>query len=281
MSTPYLGKNNGCKVDIYQIEQAEVRNSKLEDNYDTEKVTRDAFLGGLLHLLQPQKGYRAAIDSVLLAASVRAAPEERILDVGSGVGTVCFCVSARVPSIKAHGIEINPFYAALSQRNARDNGVSGWVCHTGDVYAPEQDVRRMVFDHVITNPPFYSGRCPSPSPVLGRDVARREKPGGLSKWLQFCQARLAPGGELTLVHLPDRLPEILSALTPEMKGIEVLPLQPRRLEKPSRIIVRARKGRGKPFSLAVPRILHNELGSDFTQEMQGILRGGRPLLWSP
>jgi hypothetical protein len=40
-------------------------------------LSDDAFLGGKLQLLQPEKGYRAGIDAVLLAASVPASDEIR------------------------------------------------------------------------------------------------------------------------------------------------------------------------------------------------------------
>ncbi len=39
---------------------------------DDLETTKDAFLGGLLMLEQPAKGYRAGIDPVLLAATVPA-----------------------------------------------------------------------------------------------------------------------------------------------------------------------------------------------------------------
>ena len=37
-----------------------------------DDLTRDAFLGGRVTLLQPRRGYRAGTDPVLLAASVEA-----------------------------------------------------------------------------------------------------------------------------------------------------------------------------------------------------------------
>ncbi|HBU54373.1 MAG TPA: methyltransferase, partial [Sulfitobacter sp.] len=40
------------------------------DVFDPDALTRDAFLGGKLHLWQPRKGYRAGVDPVLLAATV-------------------------------------------------------------------------------------------------------------------------------------------------------------------------------------------------------------------
>ena len=48
----------------------------------TEALTRDALLGGKLHLWQPQKGYRAGVDPVLLAATVPAQAGDSLLDLG-------------------------------------------------------------------------------------------------------------------------------------------------------------------------------------------------------
>src|SRR3546814_2433427 len=48
-------------------------------------ITEDAFLGGRVKLRQPEVGYRAAIDPVLLAAAVTAVAGERVADLGCGV----------------------------------------------------------------------------------------------------------------------------------------------------------------------------------------------------
>ena len=59
---------------------------------NNDELSNDAFLGGKLKLLQPRTGFRAGIDSVLLAASVTASPGEKVLDIGIGVGAVLFCL---------------------------------------------------------------------------------------------------------------------------------------------------------------------------------------------
>ena len=59
-------------------------------------ATEDRLLGGKVRLRQPRDGYRAAIDPVLLAASVPAKPGERVLDLGTGAGAAALCLMARV-----------------------------------------------------------------------------------------------------------------------------------------------------------------------------------------
>ncbi|WP_348656358.1 methyltransferase, partial [uncultured Sulfitobacter sp.] len=78
------------------------------DVFDPDALTRDAFLGGKLHLWQPRKGYRAGVDPVLLAATVPAQAGQRVLELGCGVGAVSLCLGARVPGLQLTGVEIQP-----------------------------------------------------------------------------------------------------------------------------------------------------------------------------
>ena len=63
------------------------------------ELTRDAFLGGRLHLWQPVNGYRAGVDPVLLAASVNARAGQAVLELGCGGGTAMLCLGKRVSGL--------------------------------------------------------------------------------------------------------------------------------------------------------------------------------------
>ena len=125
-----------------------------QTGFSQEELTEDAFLDGRVRLLQPIAGYRAATDPVFLAAACPARAGERVLDLGSGAGAAAFCLAARVPGVRVEGLERQPAYAALSERNAARNGVD-WRVWRGDVAAPPAELRQISFDHVITNPPFF------------------------------------------------------------------------------------------------------------------------------
>ncbi|MBC8158750.1 MAG: methyltransferase, partial [Alphaproteobacteria bacterium] len=71
---------------------------------DEPIVSEDAVLGGRVRLFQPVSGYRAAIDPVLLAASIQAGGNEQVLDVGCGVGAVALCLAARLKDVRVYGI---------------------------------------------------------------------------------------------------------------------------------------------------------------------------------
>ena len=53
-----------------------------------EDLTQDRFLDGRLTVSQPRKGYRAAMDPVLLAAACPARPGQSVLELGCGAGVV-------------------------------------------------------------------------------------------------------------------------------------------------------------------------------------------------
>ena len=89
------------------------------------RLTDDAFLGGGLRILQPEAGYRAGIDAVLLAAAapVGASRKELVLDVGAGVGVVGLAVAHRAANAHVTLIEREPLLADLARQNIFRNNL--------------------------------------------------------------------------------------------------------------------------------------------------------------
>ena len=75
----------------------------------------DAFLGGRITLLQPLKGHRAGLDAALLQALVPADACGRAVDLGTGAGTVAFCIAARAPHLSVIGVERERELAACAR----------------------------------------------------------------------------------------------------------------------------------------------------------------------
>ena len=242
------------------------------------EVTRDRFLNGRLTILQPRTGYRAATDPVLLAAAVSAAPGTTVLELGCGVGVASLCLAARLPGLAITGIELQPAYAALARQNAEANGIRFEIVEdtlTGPA------IRSRRFDQVIANPPFFAAGAGTPARNAGRETAFREDLP-LGSWIDVALRRTRDGGILTLVHLAERLPDILGHLGGRAGDIAVLPIAPRVGRPASRIILRARKGSRAPFRLLAPFILHEgdrhlADGDDFTAAARSVLRDGAAL----
>src|SRR3954464_7152936 len=84
-------------------------------------LTEDGFLDGRLRILQPERGYRAGIDAVFVAASIPCAVGESIFEAGLGTGVAALCLLARVPGTHVTGMEVGTRYAVLAEENARRN----------------------------------------------------------------------------------------------------------------------------------------------------------------
>lgn len=245
------------------------------DDGADEACTCDRFLGGRLTIRQPRRGYRAAIDPVLLAAALPAEPGTSVLDAGAGVATAALCLARRVPGVAVTGIEIDPATAALARANVALNCLETAITIVeGDVLAPPSALRSRSFDRVMTNPPFHPAATPA-SPDLAKALAMRER-ASLADWLGACLRRLRPGGRLALIQRADRLPELLAALEGPAGGIEIIPLWPKAGQPAKRVLIRCRKGAKGPTRLMAGLVLHGDDGK-YSELAEAILRDGADL----
>lgn len=240
----------------------------------------DAFLGGRLRVHQPEGGFRAGIDTVLLAAAVPAGAGERALELGAGAGIASLCLAVRVPGVVIRGIEREPALVALATANARANGLAGRLeVEEGDAAEPLALAADAAFDHVFVNPPFTTATAGTP-PATGRAGATRLSGGPLAAWIAAARAALKPGGTLTLIHRADALPEILDGLGRGFGAVVIHPLWPRAGMPAKRVILAARKGRRTPLRLVAGTVLHAP-PAKYTAAVEAILRDGRALKLDP
>ena len=235
-------------------------------------VTEDALLGGRVRLLQPERGYRIAVDAVLLAAAVEAGPGDRVLDLGAGVGAVGLCIAARLPGCRVIGIELQPALAALAERNAALNGVADRVAtRVHDLAEPLPDDVAPA-DVVVTNPPYLAAAVADPSPDPSKALATVESSADLARWLAVAVSAAKPAGTLLVIHRSDRLAEIAGRLEALGWGdLAVKTLPPAR-----RILVRARRATTPRRRACAPLVLHPP-GGGYTDEAEAILRHAAPL----
>ncbi|MCC6918948.1 MAG: methyltransferase [Alphaproteobacteria bacterium] len=242
-----------------------------------DETTEDRFLGGRLVLRQPAHGFRAGLDSVMLAAAVPAGAGDLVLEFGSGAGAAALCLAARVSELDLVGLEPQEDLVALATWNAQANGLGeAAVFFAGSVEAPPPDLPRDHFDHVLMNPPFFVAGRDDASPDAARRTAAIADGGALARWTKAARTHLHAKGTLTAVLPADRLAAMLAALETGFGGLVVFPLWPRAGEAAKRILVQARKGSRAPLVLAPGLVLHAAEGG-YTAAADDILRGGAGL----
>jgi tRNA1(Val) A37 N6-methylase TrmN6 len=231
-------------------------------------TTEDRFLDGQVIVRQPERGFRAGLDAVMLAAAVPARPGGDALELGAGAGTASLCLARRVEGVHVKGVEIDVALTLLANSNAKTNAVTDHVSFVAaDVLALPAHLRSP-FDHVFCNPPFHGDEGEAP-PDEGK--ARAVQDGGkLSAWITAGMKRTVSGGTFTMIIRADRMGEALEVL-PD-RGVTVFPLWPRANEAAKRVLLQARQGAKSPLRILPGLVLHEGDGK-YTPEADAVLRG--------
>ncbi|MBV9994104.1 MAG: methyltransferase domain-containing protein [Caulobacteraceae bacterium] len=245
-----------------------------------QAVTCDRILGGRATILQPAKGYRAGLDAALLAAACDAAPGERVLEAGCGVGAVLLAAALRRPGARFVGLERDPEALDLARRNIAANGLAERItARLGDVGEAEAGEALEGFDAALANPPFFD----DPAALRGPHPAKRAAwmaDAGLAGWVAFLLGAVREGGSITLIHRAERLADVLAALGPKAGAVRVRPIHPFADAPAKRLLVRAVKASRTPLQILPPLALHERGGAKHAPEAEAVLRGDADLPWT-
>lgn len=238
-----------------------------------EGLTDDRLLGGRVALYQPATGYRAAIDPVLLAASIPAREGQTVLEIGAGVGGAALCLAARVPGIVVHGLEIQADLVDVAALNIDRNRAAGTVIRQADILAPPDDLLN-AYDHVMANPPHLKAGAARLPSNAAKAAANVEGGAGLPDWVSMAVSKAGPGATVTFVHRFDRLADLDDAFSPHRGSVTVYPLwRDASRAAARRVLYRWRNDGQNKRAIAEGMILHHD-GGEFTARAEAVLRGG-------
>lgn len=239
-----------------------------------DTTTRGHLLGGRVAYMQPAKGFRSAIDPVLLAAAIPARPGERVLEGGTGAGAALLCLAARIPGLAGLGIDRDVALIRLARANALANAWPDLWFATADMESCPAGTGTM--DHAFANPPYHPENG-TVSPESARDTAKRATAGLLGRWAAALAWPLRHRGTLTFIVAPWLLEDALASMRDAGAPAEtIFPIWPKAGRKARFILLRGRKNGRTQVAIGPGLILHADSGG-FRAEAETILRDGAAL----
>ena len=162
------------------------------------QYTEDSIWSKEIKVLQPQKGYRFALDAVLLAHFVKTNPEDQLLEIGAGSGVVTILISKlnRFRSVAA--IEIQTELANLCKKNFALNEISGEI-HETDLKDLCKIFPVASFDQIFSNPPYRKTGSGRLNPSSQKAIARHEIKMKLKDLFECANTFLKRTGSLTVI----------------------------------------------------------------------------------
>ncbi len=237
-------------------------NLNLKEN---ERI--DDLLAGGLKIIQNNKEFCFSIDAVLLAHFVTVRKNAKGLDLGTGTGVIPLLLSNR--AMKMDALEINPVTCEIAKRNMVMNRLQDKICvQEGDLCKIKEYYKPQSMDFVVSNPPYRQINQGHLNILDGVARARHEITATLDDVVRAGSFVLKRKGRFAMVHLPERLGEIMVAFHKyniEAKRLQLV--QPKRDKAPNIVLIEGVK-EGAPGGLSVePALIVHEDNGDYTRKL--------------
>lgn len=217
-------------------------------------MAEEIFKGGPLYS-HADGVFKPGADSMLLGDFARMGRVRRFCELGCGGGLITLMLLHRTPGAYACAADISEAAADLCRRNLALNGMTGDVI-CGDIRRYRELFTAGSFDLAVSNPPYFvpgRGRVPDdPAKFTARDEAQLS----LNELCRCAAYILRFGGRFCVVYRPERLSELLCAMT--AAGIE-----PKRLRMccssydaaPSLVLAEGVRGAAPGLTVEKPQLI--------------------------
>ncbi len=208
-------------------------------------------------------------DSIALSGFVRLPRQARVLDLGSGCGTLGLLLCADDPTCIVTGVELDENAHRMALHNVEMNGLSSRLSSIcADLRTIPTLLSPGTFHCCVSNPPYFSAGPSSKATPL----ARHEQMCSLEELFRSAAWAIRYGGDFFLVHKPERLAEICACAARQKLEPKRLQLLRHRPGDPiALILLQCRKG-AKPGLIIEEACLQNADGtpSDYYRRLYHI-----------
>ena len=162
-------------------------------------------LRGGFSLEIPDGCFPLSTDSMALAGFVKLKKQAKVLDLGSGCGTLGLLLCADHPDCAVTGVELTENAHAAALVNIHSNALQARL---ESICADLRQIPSLIapgsYSACVSNPPYFSAGPESRS----NPAARREDCCTLEDLFRTAAWAVQYGGDFFLVHRPERLAEI-------------------------------------------------------------------------
>ncbi len=178
-------------------------------------------------------------DSMLLSGFVKLPKNARVLDLGSGCGTLGLLLCAKDPGCSVTGIELNEIAHATALKNIAANRLEGRL---SSICGDFRQITRDNYAVCISNPPYFASGPQSKANA----TARREDTATAKDLFSAAERGLRYGGDFFLVHRPERLAELCACgAAVRLEAKRLCLVRHKKSDPVNLILLQFRKG-GKP-----------------------------------
>jgi len=160
-------------------------------------------LCGHFRIVQLREGHRFSTDDLLVAwyGSSWCPSASRVLDLGSGIGSVAMIGAWRLRGAHFVTVEAQARSVALARRSVAYNGLEArFDLRQGDFRDPGLLAAVQPFDLVLASPPYWPPGEGLQSANSQRAACRFEMRGDVSDYCRIAARHLAPGGVVSIVY---------------------------------------------------------------------------------
>lgn len=179
-------------------------------------------------------------DSIALAGFAKLPRNARVLDLGSGCGTLGLLLCAGDPLCSVTGVELDENAHRMALKNADANGIGDRLTSIcADLGSIPTFIKAGSYSCCISNPPYFSDGPKSRTAPL----ARRDDLCCMNTLMASAAWALKYGGDFFLTHRPERLAELFARAAEHGLEPKRLLLLRHRPDSPvSLVLVGCRKG---------------------------------------
>ena len=232
-----------------------------------------------LYILQRADQFRFGMDAVLLANWVKVSPKEKIIDLGTGSGIIPLLIAYKQRAERIIGIEIETEMVRLAKKSIKLNDLEQ------SIEIIQHDLRKIkdlfspnTFSLVVSNPPYFPLVAGRTNLNPAKSLARHEIACTLHELVEVAAYLLGTGGRFSLIHRPERLPELfLQLLKCNLEPKLLCLIQPKAVKRPNLVLVEAVMD-GRPGLKIQPNLVVYDQHGEYTLEILRFYQQG--LSWA-